>query len=293
MTPLRRRFIEDMQLRGLAPTTQKNYLHSIAAYARYYNRSPELLDAEAIHQYLVYLLNERKVSAETVNSTVSALKFLYLTTLEMPWTDEYFPRAKRPTKLPVVLSQEEMLMFFDHVPGLKYRAALMTCYGAGLRISEAVSLRIADIDSRRMLIRVIQGKGQKDRYALLSPRLLEVLRRYYRALRPADYLFPSWKQDRHLSSASLQLACREAALRSGLRKRVTVHTLRHSFATHLLENGTGLRIIQVLLGHSRIDTTARYTQVSPQLLAATVSPLDRLEKPLPVVKAKQQKKPKS
>jgi site-specific recombinase XerD len=153
----------------------------------------------------------------------------------------------------------------------------MTSYGAGLRVSEAVALKVTDIDSQRMLLRVEQGKGQKDRYAMLSPRLLDVLRRYYRAAHPPNYLFPSWRQEQHLSAASLQTACREAALRAGIRKRVTVHTLRHSFATHLLENGTDIRIIQVLLGHSRIDTTARYAAVSPQVVAATVSPLDSVD----------------
>jgi site-specific recombinase XerD len=173
-----------------------------------------------------------------------------------------------------------VLAFFDHIPSLKYRAALMTCYGAGLRISEAVALKVADIDSSRMLIRVEQGKGQKDRYAMLSPRLLQVLRRYWRTTRPPHdhYLFPSWRKDQHLCTSSLQLACREATLRAGIGKRVTVHTLRHSFATHLLENGTDIRIIQVLLGHSRIDTTARYAAVSPQVVAATVSPLDALDR---------------
>jgi len=279
MTPLRQRMIEDMQLRNLAPATQKNYVHYVADFAKYFGISPEALDLEAVRQYQLYLIQERKLSPESINQYISAVKFLYLQTLEMPWTDEYFPRVRRPTKLPVVLSYEELMQFFDHVPSLKYRAALMTCYGAGLRVSEAVALKISDIDSQRMLIRVEQGKGNKDRYAMLSPRLLEVLRRYWRTARPQHrhWLFPSWRPDRHLCTGSLQTACREAALRSGLRKRVTVHTLRHSFATHLLENGTDIRIIQVLLGHSRIDTTAHYTAVSPHIVAATVSPLDSLD----------------
>jgi site-specific recombinase XerD len=174
-----------------------------------------------------------------------------------------------------------MLLFFDHIPGLKNRAALMTCYGAGLRVSEAVALKVSDIDGKRRLIRVEQGKGQKDRYAMLSDRLLMVLRRYYKALRPdpGSWLFPSWRKDRHMSAGTLQLACREAAAHAGLRKKVTVHGLRHAFATHLLEQGADIRIIQVLLGHSDIDTTARYTRVSPQIVAGTVSPLDRLEAP--------------
>ena len=278
MTPLRQRMIEDMQLRNLAPVTQRNYIAHVAAFAGFFGQSPDGLDQEAVREYLLYLLNERKLSPEGVNQQVSALRFLYLTTLEMPWSDVDFPRARRPHRLPVVLSHEEVVQFFDHVPSLKYRAALMMCYGAGLRVSEAVAVKVSDIDSQRMLIRVEQGKGRKDRYAMLSPRLLEVLRIYWRAARPQSYLFPSWRTGRHLNADALQQACRDAWLRSGLRKRVTVHTLRHSFATHLLENGTDVRIIQVLLGHSRIDTTARYTAVTPQLIGATLSPLDRLDR---------------
>jgi site-specific recombinase XerD len=274
---------EDMQLRGFAPGTIEHYLHYVAHFAGYFGRSPETLDMEAVREYQLHLLNERRLSAQSVNQYISAVKFLYLVTLEMPWSGADFWRVRVPEKLPVVLSQEEILAFFDHVPGLKYRAALMTAYGAGLRVSETVGLRVSDIDSKRMLIRVEQGKGQKDRYAMLSPRLLEVLRRYWRALRPRYWLFPSWRENRHLSAASLQAACRDAAARAGLRKRVTVHTLRHSFATHLLENGTDIRIIQALLGHKRIDTTAHYTAVSPASLAVTPSPLDTLE-----AKARQQ-----
>jgi site-specific recombinase XerD len=280
--------IEDMQLRNLTPETQRNYVHHVAGFARYFGQSPEALDLEAIRQYQLHLLNERKLSPQTINQYISSVKFLYLTTLEMPWTDEYFPRVRCPQKLPIVLSCEEVLGFFDHIPSLKYRAALMTCYGAGLRVSEAVALKVSGVDSQRKLLRVEQGKGQKDRYAMLSPRLLEVLRRYYRAVRPqGEYLFPSWRKDHHLCTHSLQLACREAAWRAGIHKRVTVHTLRHSFATHLLENGTDIRIIQVLLGHSRIDTTARYAAVSPQVVAATVSPLDKLDHPAPPAAAAQ------
>jgi site-specific recombinase XerD len=284
--------LEDMQLRNLAPTTQRNYIAHVEAYAKFYWKSPEVLDQEAVREYLLYLLNERKLSPEGVNQQVSALKFLYLTTLEMPWSDVDFPRVKRPYQLPVVLSHEEIVQFFDHVPSLRYRAALMTCYGAGLRVSEAVALKVSDIDSKRMLLRVEQGKGGKDRYAMLSPRLLEVLRVYFRAARPQEYLFPSPRTGRHLNAASLQQACRDAWLRSGLRKRVTVHTLRHSFATHLLENGTDVRVIQVLLGHSRIDTTARYAAVSPQLIGATISPLDRLDRKLAKPKVQPKVQPK-
>jgi len=276
MTALRQRFTEDMQLRGLAPTTQRSYTHYVSAFAKFYRTSPEHLDLEAIRQYELYLLHEKKLSPESINSFVSAVQFLYQVTLEMPWGKECFPRVRRAHKLPVVLSPEEVEQFFRSVPSLKYRAALMTCYGAGLRISEAVGLRVDDIDSRRGLIRVREGKGRKDRYAMLSPRLLAVLRAYWRATRPRMFLFPSWRAGQHLSSGALQAACRDAARESGLSKRITPHTLRHSFATHLLENGTDTRVIQALLGHSRIDTTARYTQVGAQVVAGTPSPLDRL-----------------
>jgi site-specific recombinase XerD len=274
MTPLRQRFIEDMLMHGLAPTTQRSYIHYVAAFANFYDTSPAHLDLEAIRQYELYLLNERKLSPESVNSFVSAVQFLYLVTLEMPWGKEHFPRVRRPEKLPVVLSQQEVTRFFEHIHCVRNRAALMLCYGAGLRISEAVAVRVSDIDSQRMLIRVVEGKGRKDRYVMLSKRLLAVLRAYWRAARPTDYLFPSWRAGRHMSAGTVALACRNAAKAAGIAKHVTAHTLRHSFATHLLENGTDIRVIQVLLGHTRIDTTARYVRVSPQVIGGIVSPLD-------------------
>jgi len=297
MTPLRKRFIEDMQLRGLAPTTQRSYLHYLEDYAKFFKASPEKLDLEAVRQYEIYMLQERKLSPETINGFVSSAQFLCLTTLEMPWGKENFPRMRVGSTLPVVLDPEEVARFFDFVPSLKYRAALMLCYGAGLRISEAVAVKVTDIDSKRMVIRVEEGKGRKDRYVMLSPRLLAVLRRCYRATRPAgravqpadgavqpaEWLFPSWLGNRHLTATSLSNACRGASKQSGLTKRVTCHTLRHSFATHLLENGTDTRVIQMLPGHARIDTTARYTKVSAALIARTQSPLDALG-PKPVQK---------
>ena len=277
MTPLRQRFIEDMQLRGLAPTTQRSYIHYVAEFAKYFNTSPEKLDLEAIRQYELYLLHEKKLSPESINTFVSAVQYLYLVTLEMPWGKECFPRVRRAHKLPVVLSPEEVALFFENVAGLKYRAALMICYGSGLRISETVALKVSDIDSKRMLLRVREGKGRKDRYAMLSPRLLAVLRCYFRMARPKEYLFPSWSESRHVSSGSVGGACTIAAKKSGIGKRITAHTLRHSFATHLLEGGTDIRVIQALLGHTRIDTTAHYTQVSAQVVAGTPSPLDALK----------------
>jgi integrase/recombinase XerD len=276
MAPLKQRFAEDMQRHGLATTTQRSYLHYVTEYSRFYNASPARLDLEAIRQYELYLLNERKLSPESVNTFISSVQFLYTKTLDMPWGKECFPRVRVAEKLPIVLDPEEVAGFFDYVPSLKYRAALMLCYGAGLRIAEAAAIKVSDIDSKRMLIRVEQGKGKKDRYVMLSPRLLCVLRRYWRAAKPRVWMFPSWRENKHVTPTSLSNACRDASRQCGLAKRITAHTLRHSFATHLLENGTDTRVIQVLLGHSRIDTTARYTRVSAHVIAATPSPLDSL-----------------
>ena len=278
MTPLRQRFIEDMQLRGLAPATQRSYIHYIAGLALHYKTSPENLDLDAVRQYSLYLLNDRKLSPESANTFASAAQFLFTVTLEMPWGKECVPRVRRPDKLPVVPSVEEVERFFEKVGTLKHRAVLMLCYGAGLRISEAVKIRIADIDSDRMLIRVVEGKGRKDRYVAMPKRLLKVLRSYWRAERPKDHLFPSWREGRPISTSSVALACRNAATRARIHKRVTAHTLRHSFATHLLEQGTDTRVIQVLLGHSSIETTARYARVSTAVIGATTSPLDTLGK---------------
>ncbi len=296
MTPLRQRMIEDMQLRNLGAETQRAYVHYIIGLARFYQTSPAHLSLEEIREYQLYLTNKRRYSAESVNQFVSAAKFLYNVTLETPWPENALPRARVPQKLPVVLSAPEVAEFFQHVCTIRYRAALMTAYGAGLRVSEVVALRVSDIDSQRRLIRVRQGKGKKDRYAMLSPRLLEVLRCWWRSQQPSrlprntspeDWLFPGAHKGCHLNTDSLQTACREAARAAGLSKRVTVHTLRHSFATHMLENGTDIRLIQALLGHSRIDTTARYTAVSPTAVAAVRSPLDRLgQPPQPTPKAK-------
>jgi integrase/recombinase XerD len=279
MTPLRQRMIEDMQLRNLSAETQRAYVHYISGLAQFYRTSPELLSPEEIREYQLYLINERRLSPESVNQFVSAATFLYRETLEAPWPENALTRARVPYRLPVVLSPEEVTAFFRCVSTLRYRAALMTAYGAGLRVSEVVKLKVADIDSGRMLLRIRQGKGKKDRYAILSPRLLEVLRSWWRLARPADWLFPAWRRGHHMNAASLRIVCREAAQLAGIAKRVTVHTLRHSFATHLLENGTDTRVIQVLLGHSRIETTARYTAISPNTIAKTASPLDRVLPP--------------
>jgi len=233
MTPLRQRMIEDMRIRNFATTTQRSYIHYVVEFAKHFNRSPQDLDLEAVRQYQVHLTQERQLSPQSINTFVSAVQFLYLTTLEMPWEKKDFPRARLDQKLPVVLAPDEVQRFFDQVTGLKHRAVLLTCYGAGLRISEAVAVKVSDIDSKRMLLRVEHGKGGKDRYAMLSPCLLEVLRAYFRILRPVDpWLFPSWRPHLHLTAGAVQTACREAWQRSGLGKRVTpphvAPQLRHS-----------------------------------------------------------------
>lgn len=288
MTPLRQRMIQDMQLRNLSSETQRAYVHYIKGLAQFYQTSPHHLGLEEIREYQLHLVEQHRFSPQAINTFVSAVKFLYTVTLETPWPEGALPRPRIPQKLPVVLSPAETQEFFGHVATIRYRAALMTAYGAGLRVSEVVALHVGDIDSQRMLIRVRQGKGKKDRYAMLSPRLLEVLRCWWRSRHtpgrrpnpsPEDWLFPGYRRGCHMNVGSLQMVCREAARLAGLSKRVTVHTLRHSFATHLLENGADTRIIQVLLGHSQIDTTARYAQVSPGTIAKTSSPLDRILNP--------------
>ena len=276
MTPLRKRMTEDMTLRNFSPETQRSYIHYLAAFAKYFNSSPEDLGLESIREYQLYLIEDRKLSAESVNCFTAAARVLYTTTLELPWSRSHFPRQHVPGKIPVVLSPTEVAIFFKHIGIIKHRAVLMTCYGAGLRISEAVSLKVGDIDSSRMLIHVREGKGAQDRVTMLSPALLEMLRTYWRFQRPADWLFPAIKPHKHISAATVQQICREAAHLAGFSKRVTPHTLRHSFATHLLENGADIRIIQSLLGHKRIDTTAHYTAVTCKTVAATASPLDAL-----------------
>jgi site-specific recombinase XerD len=276
MTPLRRRMIEDMRLRNLAPRTIATYVDRVADFARHFGTSPEHLGPDHIRAYLLHLVERRRVSWSYLNQARCALRFLYRVTLGRDWVDDRVGCAKVPRKLPAVLSPEEVAQFFAAVDNLKHRALLMTAYAAGLRLSEVVGLRVADIDSRRMVLRVRQGKGRKDREVMLSPRLLAILRRYWLAVRPHDYLFPGRDPDRPISDSAVQRVCRAALEASGLKKAISPHSLRHSFATHRLEAGTDLRTIQVLLGHSQLSTTARYTHVSTARLHATSSPLDRL-----------------
>jgi integrase/recombinase XerD len=277
MKPLRRRMIDDMTLRNFTPLTIRVYVRAVARFARYFNLSPDLLGPEHVRKYLLYLVQQRHVSLSYYQQTRCALRFFYRVTLGRGDIPESIPPVKQPRVLPVVLSPDELVRFFAAIPNVKHRAILMTAYAAGLRISEVTQLQVADIDSQRMVIRVRNGKGRKDRYVMLSLRLLEVLRAYWKAVRPRDFLFPGAVPDRPISTGSVRHACHRARKAAGLAKNVTVHTLRHSFATHLLEAGTDLRTIQVLLGHRSFSTTARYVHVATASLSSVSSPLDRLD----------------
>ena len=275
VSPLRRRMIDDMSLRNLSPATQRSYLHAVTKFSRYFGRSPDRLGLEDVRAFQVQLVSQG-ISWASLNQIVCALRFFYGVTLDRAEIPERIVYARMPRKLPTILSADEVVRFLEAVPSLKARAALTTAYAAGLRASEAASLRVNDIDSDRMLIQVHHGKGAKDRTVMLSPQLLAILRTYWRLARPQDCLFPGRKPDQPIAITVLHAACRSATKAAGLTKRVSVHTLRHSFATHLLENGVDIRIIQVLLGHRNLSTTALYTQVATSTIAATQSPLDRL-----------------
>ena len=282
MTPLRKRMLEDMQIRNFSKNTQQSYLMQVALYARHFYRSPEALGPRDIRDYQVYLTNEKKLSAGSVSIATAALRFLYTVTLKRPWdAAQVLPMPKKPQTLPVILSPEEVRHFLSCVPRRKARTVLTVCYAAGLRISEAIALKPTDIDSRRMMIRVEQGKGQKDRYVMLSEQLLKILRDWYRHARPTTWMFPGVIPGSHMTRDGVGNACQLGHQRSGLTKPVTPHSLRHAFAVHLLEYGTDLRTIQLLMGHRSLSTTARYLRLSINKVCATRSPLDLLPQPLP------------
>jgi site-specific recombinase XerD len=273
---------EDMQVRNLSPHTQASYLQQVSLFARYFGTSPDGLTPEHIRTYQIYLTNEKKLATSSIHMAVAALRFLYRVTLKKEWTfGEDIPLPKKPQKLPVVLSPQEVLHFLGCVDCGKHRVILTTCYAAGLRISEAVRLKAATIDSARMVIRVAQGKGSKDRYVMLSPRLLEILRDYWKAARPKEWLFPGIHDDRPITKDAVQAACQKAHRLSGLSKLVTPHSLRHAFAVHLLESGSDLRTIQLLLGHRSLGSTAIYLRIATSKVCATSSPLDLLPHPVP------------
>jgi integrase/recombinase XerD len=282
MTVLRQRMLEDMQIRNFSENTRESYLLQVSLFARHFRRSPEGLGPVNIRTYQVYLTNEKKLAPGSIHIATSALRFLYTVTLKRPWdVEQVLPLPKAPQTLPVILSPEEVLQFLSSVPRLKGRTVLTVCYAAGLRISEAISVKATDVDSKRMTLRVDQGKGQKDRYVMLSERLLVILRDWYRAARPTPWLFPGVIPGSHVTREGINDACRLGHQRSGLTKPVTPHSLRHAFACHLLETGTDLRTIQLLMGHRSLSTTARYLRLATSKVCATRSPLDLLPHPLP------------
>lgn len=276
MTPLRQRMLEDMGIRNFAENTQLSYVQQVVCFARYFDRSPEELGPEQLRVYQNHLVQDRHLAASSVGTATAALRFLYRVTLKRDWTSDDIPMPRKPFKLPVVLSPEEVTLFLASVASVKHRTILTTLYAAGLRISEATHLIVTDIDSQRMVIRVDQGKGNKDRYVMLSPRLLEALRSYWLSRRPKHWLFPGDVADRPITRDAVGQACQKAHRACGITKPITPHSLRHAFATHLLESGTDVRTIQLLLGHRSLATTSRYLKIATSTVCATASPLDLL-----------------
>jgi site-specific recombinase XerD len=270
-----------MQVRNLAVGTQQVYVQQVSRFARHFHKSPELLGPDQIRTYQIYLTNEKKLTTNSIIVAMSALRFLYKITLKKNWSlDEVIPTPQKPQELPVVLSSEEVLHFLNCVRIRKHRVILTTCYAAGLRISEAIALTPAAIDSKRMVIRVEQGKGQKDRYTMLSPKLLEILRAWWLIERPKDWLFPGEFPGQHIGQLAVELQCQKARLISKIPKPITPHSLRHAFACHLLEQGTNVRKIQLLLGHRSLATTAKYLRMTTSKVCSTSSPLDLLPRPV-------------
>jgi integrase/recombinase XerD len=276
MSPLRQRMLQDMQIRNFAPSTQEAYIRAMAKFAKHFGRPPDQLGLEEIRTYQVHLVEEKHVGWGGFNTAVCALRFFYRTTLSKEWRIESIAFPHREKKLPVVLSLDEVQRFFAAIPSLRHRAMLVTAYAAGLRVSEVAQLKVEDIDSRRMVIRVRQSKGHKDRYVMLSPRLLQLLRTYWKAAHPKTWLFPGQDGEGPINRRTIWWICQQARSAAGLSKRVTVRSLRHSFATHLLESGTDVRTIQTLMGHASLRTTAIYMHVASTTINSTRSPLDSL-----------------
>jgi integrase/recombinase XerD len=283
VTPLRERMLEELRRRNYSPDTSRGYIHAVAQVAEYFHKSPELLGVEEIGQFQLYLLEEKKLALGTIALRMGALRFLYKRVLRRRDLDfENLPLLKTPKKLPVVLSPEEVTRLIEAAPNLLYRTLLMLLYATGLRRTEASRLKVCDIDSSLMLIHVRQGKGARDRELPLTQKLLDTLRHYWRfcKIKPRVYLFPShWEdaaEEKPISDKTIWNACHESALRAGINKRLGPHTLRHCFATHMLEAGADLRTIQLLLGHQRLKETAIYLHLSRRHLQAAVNPLDQI-----------------
>jgi integrase/recombinase XerD len=274
-SPLRQRMIEDMTARRYKEKVQKDYIRHVWRFSVFLGRSPDAATAEDVRLYQLHMAKQQ-IGAPTINAAVAALRFFFNVTLERPELARRLAGVHKPRKAPVVLNQEEMARLLDAAPGLKYKAAFGVAYGAGLRVSEVVALKVSDIDSKRMTLRVEQGKGQRDRYVMLSPQLLEWLRDWWRAARPQAWLFPGQNPVNPMSARQLSRVVRETARKAGIDKRVSPHTLRHSFATHLLEQNVDIRVIQVLLGHAKLETTALYTRVAVNTIRDVTSPLEKL-----------------
>lgn len=281
MSELRTRMIDDMTVRGMAAKTRDGYVRAVAGLAAYYRRSPDRIGDREVQAYLLHLMRERKLAWSSCNVAVHGLRFFYHQTLGREKTTFHIPGPRKPSKLPEILSREEVARLFAHTGLPRHRALLMTAYAAGLRVGEVVRLRVQDIDSDRMTIRVEQGKGAQDRYTLLSPRLLEELRRYWRLERPHPWLFPMRRAPRPMSYRTVERLYSAAKQRAGIAKAGNIHALRHAFATHLLEAGTDLHTIQRLLGHHHISSTMRYLHLARRNVTDRPSPLDLLDLPDP------------
>ena len=281
MTRLRKTMLDELRRRNYAQNTVRSYIKAIEDFARYFGKSPEYLGPQHIREYQVHLFQDRKLAPGTVQGRGAALRFLYVKTLHRPYLPDQIPFPKRARRLPTVLSSEEVALLIDSAKNLMHRAILMTLYATGLRRAELCRLKVTDIDSERMVIHVLQGKGGRDRDVLLSPKLLETLREYWRWLKPKIWLFPgmvnNWRADVPMTEKVVWEAVRAAKERAGITKHVSPHTLRHSFATHMLEAGADLRTIQVLLGHAKLEDTSVYLHLSRRHLQAVASPLEALD----------------
>ena len=275
ISPLRQRMIEDMSLRNFVEKTRNDYIRHVRTFTAFLGRSPDTATAEDLRRFQLHQ-TQTGVRPPTINGSVAALRFFFTVTLGRANVARHLTFVREPRKIPVILSLDEIARLLEAAPGPKYKAALSAAYGAGLRVSEVVALKVPDIDSQRMLLRIEQGKGQQDRFAMLSPVLLDLLRDWYRIARPTLWLFPGRDRLLPLTTRQLNRVVHAAAEMAGIKKRVTPHTLRHSFATHLLEAKTDIRLIQVLLGHAKLETTALYAQVATNIIRAVMSPLDRL-----------------
>ena len=275
ISPLRQRMIDDMTARRFSEDTRRDYVRNVRNFAAFFGRSPDTATKEDLRRFQLHMA-QQQISASTINAAVAALRFFFNVTLERPDLVRPLRTVTEPRKAPIVLSPEEVARLLEAAPSLKYKAALSVAYGAGLRVSEVANLKVSDIDSERMMLRVEQGKGQRDRYVMLSPQLLELLRDWWRAARPPVWLFPGQNPINPITPRQLNRAVTAAKDLAGISKRISPHTLRHSFATHLLEQGVDIRVIQVLLGHAKLETTALYTRVAVNMVRDIKSPLERL-----------------